>query len=538
MYAEELFTTEGKGTVPKRQVMLQQMLVRQQKMLITDIFLLVSLVLRDRVGKIQANGDRLWDTLMRKKDLQIFGFSAFGMLCTVVMASVLWYNGRGGIDPETNIYVYVDVYTSQTKENTARYAALVMLQLALTTSTLTCCILLIQRAHMFVKGKRHMWSGIDMEQLVKVHMSDANSTEYKEQVDERFRSSYSLWQSDYRWRLVAEVLVHLIHPVVWLNEPDTQILFRVLECAIFVRLYFFANVLHLNSKAYQQRNEVLASNGELKQTGSPISPSLTFKMLFYAYPIGFTGFVAFFYLLTMGFVMFIAERTEQPSVTTFGSLENAYWFSFVTFTTVGYGDLVPTSHFGRFVSVLIGAAGIVVITVFTGIVTNLASQSREQRFVQEYLTIANAAKRCQVSAALVIQSAYRFFKLRAGNLLMPWVKRRGHKANFLYARILEFKKSRWRLTRSMSTASDPVIDSKLNFVRNDLIAMSRRLEQHEKSVTATIDNLHQRVEDIVSMLGEARNGTFDRSPSFARPETSSRRSRSEESESIADPRYL
>ncbi|CUG86373.1 ion transporter, putative [Bodo saltans] len=496
MYDEELLGSEEKGNRrDTRDLIFAQCRQRQQQDLITDIFLLVAVVMRDRCGRIQKHGDVLWDTLMRKKNIQIFCFSCFGLICNICIASILWYNGTS-IDQGNGIFLYRDTLTSQI--DTSRYYALILLQIALSSSTITCCVLLYQRALMYTQEKRHRWANVDMLEYTKVMLSDNDAA--KEESSETLMSSYSLIHSGHRYRLLLEVCLHIIHPIIWLNEPDTQVLYRVLQMAIFIRLYFVANLAFLLSEAYQSRLEILEKNVELHSTGSGITLGLALKMFYFSYPVIFTTILMVGSLAVMGFVMFLAERNEQPLNVSFGSLENAYWFSFVTFTTVGYGDLVPRSLFGRIVAVIIGSSGILITTILSGVIINLAAAGREQRFVSEYLERAQAADQCRDSAARVIQAAFRYYRLRSGDLMMPWLRRKGHKSNFLYERMTKFRRDRWRFTKSISTSSDPVIDAKLNFVKTDVLLAVTKLENHEKTVTATIDNIHQRANDILSIL--------------------------------------
>lgn len=48
---------------------------------------------------------------------------------------------------------------------------------------------------------------------------------------------------------------------------------------------------------------------------------------------------------------------------------NALWFSIVTMTTTGYGDIVPKTDGGRIIAVLLMVAGVACITAFTGILS-------------------------------------------------------------------------------------------------------------------------------------------------------------------------
>lgn len=73
--------------------------------------------------------------------------------------------------------------------------------------------------------------------------------------------------------------------------------------------------------------------------------------------------IAAFYVLISALVMFNAEPDTFPTF-----FDAAYW-AVVSLTTVGYGDLYPTSEVGRFVAMLSSFAGIAVIALPSGIIT-------------------------------------------------------------------------------------------------------------------------------------------------------------------------
>ena len=73
--------------------------------------------------------------------------------------------------------------------------------------------------------------------------------------------------------------------------------------------------------------------------------------------------IAVFYVVVTALVMFNAEPDTFPTF-----FDAAYW-AVVSLTTVGYGDLYPTSEVGRFVAMLSSFAGIAVIALPSGIIT-------------------------------------------------------------------------------------------------------------------------------------------------------------------------
>ncbi|MET4059749.1 voltage-gated potassium channel [Arthrobacter sp. UYP6] len=73
----------------------------------------------------------------------------------------------------------------------------------------------------------------------------------------------------------------------------------------------------------------------------------------------FTGFL--FAVLGAGLLL---PRIE-PDIETFG---NALWFVYVSFTTIGYGDIVPVTMLGRLITVFVSLYGILIVALGTGVI--------------------------------------------------------------------------------------------------------------------------------------------------------------------------
>ena len=59
----------------------------------------------------------------------------------------------------------------------------------------------------------------------------------------------------------------------------------------------------------------------------------------------------------------------QVEPNSFDSFFDAIYWAVVTLTTVGYGDIYPTSDIGRVVSMLSSFMGIAIVALPTGIIT-------------------------------------------------------------------------------------------------------------------------------------------------------------------------
>lgn len=81
--------------------------------------------------------------------------------------------------------------------------------------------------------------------------------------------------------------------------------------------------------------------------------------------------VAFLMLLVVLFAatgIYLIEHDEQPEA--FGSILRAIWWAVVTLTTVGYGDVVPVTPWGKFFGLIITLAGIGMAAMPAGILAS------------------------------------------------------------------------------------------------------------------------------------------------------------------------
>jgi voltage-gated potassium channel len=97
-----------------------------------------------------------------------------------------------------------------------------------------------------------------------------------------------------------------------------------------------------------------------------------------------------FFLLAGATLMFLIEGESQPDK--FGSIPRALWWTAVTMTTVGYGDVVPVSAIGKILASLISLGGIALIAIPTGIMAAAFSDhlAEEERARAEALVAAEA----------------------------------------------------------------------------------------------------------------------------------------------------
>jgi voltage-gated potassium channel len=82
----------------------------------------------------------------------------------------------------------------------------------------------------------------------------------------------------------------------------------------------------------------------------------------------------------------ILVRIVDPAIGTFG---DAIWWAVATVTTVGYGDVVPTSPPGRLAGVVLMLTGIALIPMITSVAVSILVSQRTREAREEELRDLN-----------------------------------------------------------------------------------------------------------------------------------------------------
>ena len=72
------------------------------------------------------------------------------------------------------------------------------------------------------------------------------------------------------------------------------------------------------------------------------------------------------YIILMVICSFILMCIE-PQI---DNIFDAMWYCFVSFTTIGFGDIVAITFLGRVITVIISLYGIIIVAIITGVLIN------------------------------------------------------------------------------------------------------------------------------------------------------------------------
>ena len=311
-------------------------------------------------------------------DRKLCGSAIICLVLMVIENSLVWYMGSTMVLVETwngTMRVPRDDY------NLWMFYTVHIIKGVIAALTIFSVILLSKYYSLLLKDKRTEWS----RDLLRYHTCFQDVVHSQAQ-NKKKRNSYSFLHSSLSTKYAAEVLVHMLYPYAWLSATSLTF-YHFLQIGMFMRLYLLFRFLHTSSPAFKKRFNISRFYEEFRRMNWQVKWRLSLKILFYEHSI---QMVLIFVGLTMfigSFAVFLSERKSKASDGTypFAALQDCVWFTFVTFTTIGYGDMVPHTLMGRVLTFGIAVVGQIMLAIFGGVVTNKLAPSKQQQLIQSYL---------------------------------------------------------------------------------------------------------------------------------------------------------
>lgn len=227
-----------------------------------------------------------------------------------------------------------------------------------------------------------------------------NQNEYF--TEETFMSS-GMWKS-----LLKECLVCCIQPIPevsinWVVQSLGQDIMYPLDCGLsvlmFMRLYLLLKLLAYVSGLHSSLSIWIS-----RRVAVDINPLFILKSQIALKPIQMTSVILF----SSAFLSAYCIRScERPLNSEFSYYWNSLWLSFVTMTTVGYGDLYPETHCGRFFSMVSCFIAMVVLGIWVYAVhTKLKFSVNEQKYM-DLLEEALNRNHMETMAARLVQTWWK-----------------------------------------------------------------------------------------------------------------------------------
>uniref|UniRef100_A0A0B7A3Y4 Potassium channel domain-containing protein n=1 Tax=Arion vulgaris TaxID=1028688 RepID=A0A0B7A3Y4_9EUPU len=241
-------------------------------------------------------------------------------------------------------------------------------------------------------------------------------------------TSMSTWFS-----LIVELLVCAVHPIpgdiqVYMTTitgiTDLVHMDGIFSVLMMFRLYLIGRFLVVHSPLLTDPStQTISAVSHVK-----IDMFFVFKAAMADHP----GQVIAFTMLSMYSVSVWAMRTCELYYTHLSqahSLTQSMWLAAITFLTVGYGDLTPRTHCGRFISVVTGLMGLASTALLVAVVAKKIEQSRSDKYVYNYLSLIHLQCKRKNAAADVIKFSIKAFSAKKTHSQEPT---HSHRINMRY----------------------------------------------------------------------------------------------------------
>ncbi|CAF1409873.1 unnamed protein product [Adineta steineri] len=221
--------------------------------------------------------------------------------------------------------------------------------------------------------------------------------------------------------VICEIIVCIIHPLPYVSKylsSDNGLAWinMIMTLPMFGRLYLIARSVTLHSPLVSAASS--RTIGYLNRV--PMTISFILRAFLQTYPVACWSSMMIIVLLITSWSMHVCEKgiwipihsSLSQSNSSTSSFLNATWLTIVTFTTVGYGDLVPQTYCGRGIAFLTSFFGVFASAVLIAVFISKISLNRSEQMVLDFVNRINCAREYRMNIMQIIVHSVRAWFLR------------------------------------------------------------------------------------------------------------------------------
>jgi len=189
---------------------------------------------------------------------------------------------------------------------------------------------------------------------------------------------------------------------------DIVCVFTFLKSYTIIRLYY-----HYSRWTTPQAEELCQESNITNMMLFPFKCELKYR------PFYTLLFILLFILIYMSFIIRIFEMTfvaTEGKQFEFQYLYNSIWLVIITMTTVGYGDIYPQTHFGRFFGVISCLIGMILVSYLVVGMNSLFEFTPQENRAYGKLKKLSAIDNSMKMAANVIKTAFKISQFKKKRL--------------------------------------------------------------------------------------------------------------------------
>uniref|UniRef100_A0A8C9DKC6 Intermediate conductance calcium-activated potassium channel protein 4 n=1 Tax=Prolemur simus TaxID=1328070 RepID=A0A8C9DKC6_PROSS len=197
--------------------------------------------------------------------------------------------------------------------------------------------------------------------------------------------------------------------------------------------------------------------------------------------------------VTTAWVLSVAER---EAINATGHLSDTLWLIPITFLTIGYGDVVPGTMWGKIVCLCTGVMGVCCTALLVAVVARKLEFNKAEKHVHNFMMDIQYAKEMKESAARVLQEAWMFYKHTRRK---DSGAARRHQRRLLAA-INAFRQVRLKHRKLREQVNSMVDISKMHMILCDL---QLGLSSSHRALEKRIDTLAGKLDTLTELLNTA-----------------------------------
>nr|ACD54734.1 small conductance calcium-activated potassium channel-like protein [Adineta vaga] len=179
---------------------------------------------------------------------------------------------------------------------------------------------------------------------------------------------------------------------------------------------------------------------------------------------------------------------------------NSVWLFFTLFTTVGYGDLIPTTYCGRGVATLTALTGVTVSAFLIAVLSQKLLLSRWEKYIYNFVLNIELAKSHKALAVNIIHHGWKMWRLKNLGRIRSIEYLRLEKQFFAsISAVHEIKRTRLQMTdNTVGLPEMMVIQRDTNDRSIEVEAKMASIESRMSHVENMLQNIQNSLQTLVS----------------------------------------
>jgi len=261
----------------------------------------------------------------------------------------------------------------------------------------------------------------------------------------------------------------------------------ILSVPMFLRAYLLCRFMVLHSKQFQ--DAATRSIAALNR----ISMDFRFviKTMMADHPLTVLVVFTVSFWICMSWMFTQCERYNGRFTADHYYL-NSLWFVTVSFLSVGYGDIVPSTYCGRMLAITTGIVGAGVSSALIAVISRKLELSRAEKHVNNFMADSKLTNQRKNAAASVLQQTWFIHKYQNTSNKGDDLRLRHHQRKFLNA-INEFRRIKWD-QRKLQERGNSLLD--VGKLHNEMHETLWEMHRTQDQFITQIDMLTQRIIEL------------------------------------------